>query len=111
MLDSALWLGVGQFSVSVYRSVRTSLTSHTAPMGVASAARAAGVPVVAVCGRTTLSPETLSAAGFAHSYALTDIESDTDLCMKNAGSLLTHVGALIGTRLATTGKEEENSYV
>ena len=82
-----------------------------APMGVASAARAAGVPVVAVCGRTTLSPETLSAAGFAHSYALTDIESDTDLCMKNAGSLLTHVGALIGTRLATTGKEEENSYV
>ncbi|WP_207344592.1 glycerate kinase [Arthrobacter sp. E3] len=82
-----------------------------APMGVATAARAAGVPVVAVCGRTTLSPETLAAAGFAHSYALTDIESDTDLCMKNAGALLTQIGALIGTRLANTGKEEENSYV
>ena len=82
-----------------------------APMGVATAARAAGVPVVAVCGRTTLTPETLTAAGFAHSYALTDIESDTDLCMKNAGALLMKIGALIGTRLASTGKEEENSYV
>ncbi|WP_343319444.1 glycerate kinase [Arthrobacter sp. TMP15] len=82
-----------------------------APMGVATAARAAGVPVVAVCGRTTLSPEILANAGFAHSYALTDIEADTDVCMKNAGALLTEIGALIGTRLAQTGKEEENSYV
>ena len=82
-----------------------------APMGVATAARAAGVPVVAVCGRTTLSAETLSQAGFAHSYALTDLEPNTELCMKNAGVLVTEIGALIGTRLAQSGKEEENSYV
>lgn len=82
-----------------------------APMGVAGAARATGVPVVAVCGRTTLSAEVLREAGFAASYALTDIEADTDYCMNNAGTLLTEIGALIGTRLAATGKEEENSYV
>ena len=82
-----------------------------APMGVASAARAAGVPVVAVCGRTTLSPEVLHTAGFAHCYALTELESDLDLCMKNAGTLLSDIGASIGTRLARTGKEEESSNV
>lgn len=82
-----------------------------APMGVGAAARAAGVPVVAVCGRTTLDTETLRGAGFAHTHALTDIESDTSLCMKNAGSLLTRIGALIGAELARTGHEQENSYV
>lgn len=82
-----------------------------APMGVAAAARNAGVAVVAVCGRTTLDPEALTAAGFAHCYALTEFESDIDVCMKNAGALLTKIGALMGTRLAQIGKEEENSYV
>jgi glycerate 2-kinase len=82
-----------------------------APMGVASAARAAGVPVVAVCGRTTLDAATLHGAGFAHTHALTDIEPNTSLCMENAGSLLTQIGALIGTELAGTGHEQENSYV
>lgn len=82
-----------------------------APMGVATAARAAGVPVVAVCGRSTLPADVLRDAGFAHSYALTDLNADTDYCMKNAGAMLTEIGATIGTRLATRGKEEENSYV
>ena len=53
-----------------------------APMGVATAARAAGVPVVAVCGRTTLDAATLADAGFAHTYALTTIEPNTSLCME-----------------------------
>ena len=82
-----------------------------APMGVGAAARAAGVPVVAVCGRTTLDAGTLAAAGFAHTHALTDIEPDTSLCMKNAGKLLAQIGALIGAELARTGHEQENSYV
>ena len=82
-----------------------------APMGVAAAARAAGVPVAAVCGRTTLDAATLKGAGFIHTHALTDIEPNTSLCMKNAGSLLTEIGALIGTELAGTGHEQENSYV
>ena len=82
-----------------------------APMGVAIAARAAGVPVMAVCGRTTLSPETLTEAGFVESYALTDLEPDTELCMKNAGVLVTEIGALIGARLGHLGQEEESSYV
>ncbi|MGA7206892.1 MAG: glycerate kinase [Specibacter sp.] len=82
-----------------------------APMGVASAARAAGVPVVAVCGRTTLDAATLLGAGFAHTHALTDIEPNTSLCMENAGTLLAEIGARIGTELAGTGHEQENSYV
>ncbi len=82
-----------------------------APMGVATAARAADVPVVAVCGRSTLSPEVLREAGFAHCYVLTDLNPDTDHCMKNAGAMLTEIGATIGTRLAARGKEQENSYV
>ena len=48
--------------------------SGKAPAGVAAAARAAGVPVVTVSGRLTLSREQLHAAGVRQAYALTDIE-------------------------------------
>jgi glycerate kinase len=61
-----------------------------APVGVARAAAAhtPPVPVVAVAGRCTLSPDELSAAGIAAVYALTDIEPDQDLRMADAGPLL-----------------------
>ena len=45
------------------------------PMGVARAAAAAGVPVVAVCGRTTLTPEQQQDSGFRQVYPLTALES------------------------------------
>ena len=61
-----------------------------APVGVARAAAAhqPPVPVVAVAGRCTLSPEELRAAGISAAYALTDIESDVAHCMANAGPLV-----------------------
>jgi glycerate kinase len=59
-----------------------------APAGVAAAARAAGVPVVAVAGRCLLTGEQLRAAGVDAAYALMDIEPDAGRCMREAGPLL-----------------------
>lgn len=70
------------------------------PLGVAAAARAASVPVVAVCGRTTLEPAALAAAGFAAVYALADLEPDPAVSMAEALPLLQRVGRLIAEDLA-----------
>ena len=59
------------------------------PAGVARAARAARVPVVAVCGRSTLAADRAREAGIERVFALTDLEPDPDVCMMQAGSLLT----------------------
>ncbi|MGY5132737.1 glycerate kinase, partial [Streptomyces nigrescens] len=59
-----------------------------APAGVAAAARAAGLDVVAVCGRLQLSQEALTAAGIRRAYALADLEPDPARCMAEAGPLL-----------------------
>ncbi|NJQ06810.1 glycerate kinase [Streptomyces lonarensis] len=59
-----------------------------APAGVAAAARAAGVPVVAVCGRLALDEAALRAAGIERAYALTSLEADTSVCLAQAGPLL-----------------------
>lgn len=59
-----------------------------APAGVAAAARAAGVPVVAVAGRCLLTPAELLGGGIEAAYALLDVEPDSDRCMQHAGPLL-----------------------
>ncbi len=61
-----------------------------APVGVARAAAAhtPPVPVVAVAGRCTLSPDELRAAGISAAYAVSDIEPDPVLRMANAGPLV-----------------------
>ncbi len=66
---------------------RQTLLGKT-PAGVAAAARAHGIPVVAVCGRALLSPEDVAASGIEQVYALTDIEPDVARCMTEAGPLL-----------------------
>ncbi|WP_308164765.1 glycerate kinase [Nonomuraea sediminis] len=66
-----------------------------APVGVAQAAAAHGVPVVAVCGRRTLSDDDLRAAGIEAAYALTDLEPDPERCMAEAGPLLERLAARI----------------
>lgn len=66
-----------------------------APAGVAAAARAAGVPVVAVCGHNSLPPEQLRAAGFEAAYALTDLEPDVQRCMADGAPLLTRIAERI----------------
>ncbi|MFD1825518.1 glycerate kinase [Mumia zhuanghuii] len=69
-----------------------------APAVVAGRARARGVPVVVVCGRTTLSPARARAEGFAEVLALTDLESDPDRCMADAPQLLERMGRAVGAR-------------
>jgi glycerate kinase len=59
-----------------------------APAGVAAAARARGVPVLAIAGRVCLPADRLAAAGIARAYALSDIEPDPARCMAAAGPLL-----------------------
>ncbi|MGH3310068.1 MAG: glycerate kinase [Streptomyces sp.] len=59
-----------------------------APAGVAAAAREAGKPVLAVCGRLALDAKALKGTGFEAVYALTDLEPDPDRCMSQAGPLL-----------------------
>ncbi len=66
-----------------------------APAGVASAARDAGVPVIAVAGRNLLRPDELSAAGVSAAYALLDIEPDPAVCMTDAARLLRVLGRRI----------------
>jgi glycerate kinase len=68
-----------------------------APAGVAAAARTAGVPVVTVSGRNLLSAEQLAAAGVRRAYALTDIESDVQKCIKDPGPLLERLGRSIAS--------------
>jgi glycerate 2-kinase len=64
--------------------------SGTAAEGPGKSGTAAGpdLPVVAVCGVCSLSPEQLRAAGIARAYALADIEPDLTRCREQAGPLL-----------------------
>jgi glycerate 2-kinase len=59
-----------------------------APAGVAAAARASSVPVIAVAGRVSVPAERLARAGIARAYALADIEPDPARSMASAGPLL-----------------------
>ncbi|HEX5188438.1 MAG TPA: glycerate kinase [Streptosporangiaceae bacterium] len=66
-----------------------------APVGVARAAAARGVPVVVVAGRIELSAAELAGAGFAAAHALSDLEPDQAVSMAEAGALLTEIGGRI----------------
>ena len=66
-----------------------------APAGVATAARAAGKEVVAVCGRLGLQPQALGQAGFRRAYPLTGVEPDIAKCITEAGPILEKVAEQI----------------
>jgi glycerate 2-kinase len=66
-----------------------------AAVGVAAAARAAGVPVVAVCGTNRLDPDDLCQAGIVAAYALTDLEPDVRRCIADPVPLLRQLGERI----------------
>ena len=66
-----------------------------APVGVARAAN--GVPVVAVAGQCTLSPDDLAGAGIRAAYALTDLEPDPARCRSAPGPLLARTAERIVT--------------
>jgi glycerate kinase len=63
--------------------------------GVAAAARAAGVPVIAVCGTNQLDPARLQEAGVDAAYALTDLEPDVRRCIAEPIPLLRRLGERI----------------
>ena len=73
-----------------------------APFGVLAGARAAGLPTVIVCGRCTLTPDEVTAAGIAQLWALSDREPDPARSMSRAGPLLEEVGEEIGRWLLAT---------
>ncbi|MDQ0620573.1 glycerate kinase [Arthrobacter globiformis] len=77
------------------------------PMGVARAAAEAGVPVLAVCGRTTLSPEQQQSSGFRQVYPLTALESNVEICIAEAGRLLEELGQHIGVHLTDSAYTKE----
>jgi glycerate kinase len=70
-----------------------------APAGVAAAARAAGVPVVAVAGRCVLDATALHGAGFEAVYTLLDEAREPDEPFRNPGPLLRRIGEQIGAGL------------
>ncbi|GAA3308984.1 glycerate kinase [Arthrobacter ramosus] len=70
------------------------------PMGVARAAARSGIPVIAVCGRSTLSPKQISESGFESVHALTELEANVEKCIAEAGPLLEELGKHIGVRLS-----------
>ncbi|MBL3687745.1 allantoinase AllB [Leucobacter zeae] len=72
------------------------------PMGVLGVGRAAGVPVVMVCGRALLDEATWREAGFAACYALSDRAASAAESMGDADRLLGEVGREIAERLIST---------
>ncbi|SJN08828.1 Glycerate kinase [Leucobacter sp. 7(1)] len=78
-----------------------SLAGKT-PVGVARAAAAHGVPVVAVCGRTTLAEAEWRDAGFVDCYAVAERAPDSAASMRDAAQYLEHIGSEIArAHLAT----------
>lgn len=67
-----------------------------APAGIADAARAAGVPVIAICGRNELTRADLATLGISRAYALADLEPDPARSLAQAPRLLTVLGEEVG---------------
>lgn len=76
-----------------------------APIGVAQRAVEAGLRVVAVAGRVTLTGEQVRAVGFAQAYALTELEPDPRKSHRDAAALLREVGRRIAEDWVTGGRE------
>lgn len=72
------------------------------PIGVAKAARARNVPVVAVAGRSLISSQDAGAAGISKVYTLSQLEPDESRSMADAANLLEQTGATIARDLLTT---------
>ncbi|MFC6151526.1 glycerate kinase [Mumia xiangluensis] len=65
------------------------------PAVVAARAAARGIPVVVVCGRTTLSDDEARTAGVDHVFALQHVEPDLDRCVTDASALLERIAAAV----------------
>jgi glycerate kinase len=65
------------------------------PAGIAAAATARGIRVVAIAGHNSLDQDVLAEHGFAAAYALTDIEPDVTKCMTDTAALLERLSAQV----------------
>jgi glycerate 2-kinase len=72
-----------------------------APVGVARAATAQGVPVVALAGVVEVADRELRAAGFEEAHALAELEPDPARSMAEAAPLLERLAELVGRAWAT----------
>jgi glycerate kinase len=113
LTDFAVHLAGAELVVTGEGSLDAQTLHGKAPAGVAVAARAAGVPVVAVAGRCLLTSEQLLEAGVEAAYALLDVEPDAGRCMREAGPLLERLAESIARdRLLLrepTGLQERSS--
>jgi len=74
-----------------------------APVGVATAAGAAGVPVVALAGQVLVGGDDLRAAGIREARALLDLEPDAAVAQRDAARLLQDLAARLGEDLRDAG--------
>ncbi|MGP4111184.1 glycerate kinase [Streptomyces sp. 4N509B] len=88
VVDFAKALGPADLVVTGEGSLDAQTLHGKAPVGVAAQARAAGKPVVAVCGRLTLDAAQLRGAGIDAAYALSELEPDPARSIAQAGPLL-----------------------
>jgi glycerate kinase len=95
LLGFAEALARADFVITGEGSLDAQTLHGKAPAGVAQAARARGVEVVAVCGRLALPPAELAAAGIRRAYPLTELEPDVLRCIAEAGPLLERVAQRI----------------
>jgi len=95
LVDFHRWLAGARLVVTGEGSLDEQTLHGKAPAGVAAAARAAGIPVVAVCGRSLLTTEQLAAAGISAAYSLKDLEPDVQRSMTNAAPLLERLAGRI----------------
>ena len=72
-----------------------------APLGVARAAGAHGVPVVALAGAVEVAGRELRAAGFEEGHALLELEPDPDRVLAEAGPLLERLAERVGRAWAS----------
>jgi glycerate kinase len=72
-----------------------------APVGVARAANAHGVPVVALAGAVEVADRELRAAGFEEAHALSELEADPERSMAEAAALLERLAERVGRAWAS----------
>jgi glycerate 2-kinase len=72
-----------------------------APAGVAKAATAHGVPVIALGGIVEVSAHELRAGGFEEAHALTELEPDVARCIAEAAPLLERLAERVGRAWAS----------
>ena len=75
-----------------------------APVGVAQAARAAGVPVVALVGRLDVSADQLRGVGIHAAHALMDLAPDEATAVRDAAGLLTRLAEGAGRTFAQVSR-------